>query len=72
MLRLSPQHLQGEARNRWVKSRKELLRTVLRDPGSSSQAKLLARRKLVELPLPEQQFVAYPEASVVEPTNGAS
>lgn len=71
MFLLSPQHLTGETRTRWEKSRKELLRTVLRDPGSSSQAKSFARRKLDALPLPEQQFVAYPDESVVDSTNGA-
>lgn len=72
MLRLSPQNLTGDVRSRWEKSRKELLRTVLRDPGSSAQAKNQARRKLEALPLPEQQFVAYPDESVVDSTNGAS
>lgn len=71
MLLLSPQNLTGEVRTRWEKSRKELLRSVLRDPGASAQAKSLARRKLENLPLPEQQFVAYSAESVVEPTNGA-
>ena len=66
MLRLSPQNLEGEQRSRWEKSRKELLRGVLRDPGSSPKAKKEARAKMVELPLSQRQFVGYPEESVVD------
>ena len=71
MLLLSPQNLEGDQRSRWEKSRKELLRGVLRDPGSSPEAKKEAREKIVELPLAQRQFVGYPEESVVDSTNGA-
>lgn len=68
MTQLSPKDLIGSSRTRWAQSRKELFRGVLRDPGTSDQVKLLARRKLLEASA--QQFVDYPPESSVDPTNG--
>lgn len=58
---LSPNNLSGDVLARWYKSRKEILRAVLRDPGASSAVKADAREKLRQASLQGQQFVAYPE-----------
>ena len=45
-MRLSPKNMSKSVKVRWDKSRKDLFRSVLRDPGASKQAKIIARMKL--------------------------
>lgn len=71
MTQLSPKDLVGETRTRWTQARKELFRGVLRDPGASTQAKVLARQKISEAQVLPPHFVDYPPETSVEPMNGA-
>lgn len=46
MKSVSARNLNGDARNRWVKNRREVYRAVLRDPRSTDAQKASAKEKL--------------------------
>jgi len=46
MKSVSAKSLSGEARHRWVKNRREVYRSVLRDPRSTDVQKAAAKEKL--------------------------
>jgi hypothetical protein len=46
MKSVSAKNLDGDARSRWVKNRREVYRSVLRDPRSTDAQKATAKEKL--------------------------